>query len=141
LVNGLPDGWVGASGLRVLTASAEGVTAELRIEPQHRQAYGLVHGGVYSGIIESLASVGAALTALPAGKGAVGLENHTSFVHACREGVLHAAATPVTRGSPQLWEVTIRDDAQRVVAMGQVRMLVLDADATVAGGSLTVEEA
>lgn len=142
LVNRLPDGWVKANGLQFLTASADGVTAELRIEPQHRQAYGLVHGGVYAGIIESLASVGAALSVMPSGKSAVGLENHTSFVRACREGVLHAAATPVVRGSrTQVWEVTVRDEGQQVVATGRVRLLVLDADSTVAGGSLRVKEA
>jgi uncharacterized protein (TIGR00369 family) len=139
MINGLPDGWVRANGLRFRTASAGGVTAELAIEAHHRQAYGLVHGGVYAGIIESLASVGAALSVLPDGKSAVGLENHTTFVRACRDGVLHAAATPLARGTrTQVWEVTIRDDAERVLATGRVRLLILDADSTVAGGNLTI---
>lgn len=142
LINRLPDGWVSANGLRFLTASADGVTAELRVQPQHLQAYGLIHGGVYAGIIESLASVGAALSAMTLGKSAVGLENHTSFVHACREGLLHASATPLTRGSrSQLWEVTVRDDGQRVVATGRVRMLLLDTDSAVAGGTLVIKGA
>ena len=136
MLNGLPDGWVRANDLRFLTASADGVTAELVIGPHHRQAYGLVHGGVYAGIIESLASVGAALHVMPHGKSAVGLENHTSFIRACREGSLHAAAAPITRGSrSQVWEVTIRDDHDQVVATGRVRLLILDADSAVAGGT------
>jgi len=142
VVNGLPDGWVRANGLRFLTASPDLVTAELAVKPQHLQAYGLVHGGVYAAIIESLASVGAAISVMPNGKSAVGLENHTSFIRACREGSLHAAATPITRGSrTQVWEVTIRDDGQQVVATGRVRMLVLDADSAVAGGTLTIKGA
>jgi uncharacterized protein (TIGR00369 family) len=142
VINGLPDGWVRANGLRFLMATADSVTAEMAIGPQHRQPYGLVHGGVYAGIIESLASVGAAIGVMPEGKSAVGLENHTTFVRACREGTLHASATPITRGSrTQVWEVAIRDDAQRVVAVGRVRLLVLDADSTVAGGDLAIKEA
>jgi len=137
-VNGLVDGWSRANGLRYLTATPDAVTAEMTIQPQHLQPYGLVHGGVYAGIVEALASVGAAIDVMPRGKSAVGLENHTSFVRACRQGVLHAAASPVTRGSrSQLWEVTIRDDQQRLLATGRVRVLVLDSDSTVAGGTLT----
>jgi uncharacterized protein (TIGR00369 family) len=138
-INDLPDGWVSANGLRFLTASGDGVTAELQVQARHRQAYGLVHGGMYAAIAESLASVGAALSVMPNGKSAVGLENHTSFIRACREGRLHAAAVPLTRGSrSQLWEVIIRDDGDRVVATGRVRMLVLDSDSNVAGGTLTI---
>jgi uncharacterized protein (TIGR00369 family) len=77
---------------------------------------------------------------MPHGKSAVGLENHTSFIRACREGRLRAAAVPLTRGSrSQLWEVTIRDDGDRVVATGRVRVLVLDSDSNVAGGTLEIQ--
>lgn len=74
-------------------------------QPCHLQAYGIVHGGVYAGIIESLASVGAAIHALAEGKSVVGLENHTSFLRAVRSGTLHGVAKPLTRGrrSP-VWE-------------------------------------
>jgi len=138
-INNLSDGWVRSNGLRFLTATADGVTAEMRIEEQHRQAYGIVHGGVYAAMVESVASVGAALDVMPQGKSAVGLENHTSFLRACREGVLHASGVALTRGSrSQLWEVIIRDDSDRVVATGRVRMLVLDSDSHVAGGTLEI---
>src|SRR3954469_4125579 len=80
------DGWVSAMGLKLVRATKDEVTAEMEIGPQHRQAYGIVHGGVHAGIIETLASVGAALNALPEGKSVVGLENHTSFLRAVRSG-------------------------------------------------------
>jgi uncharacterized protein (TIGR00369 family) len=141
-INDLPGGWERANGLRFLTASADGLTAEMIVRSHHLQAYGLVHGGVYAGIVESLASFGATLSAMPQGKVAVGLENHTSFIRACREGTLHAVATPITRGSrTQVWEVVIRDDAQQIVATGRVRTLVLDADSQVAGGDLSIKRA
>jgi uncharacterized protein (TIGR00369 family) len=141
-VNSQPDSWAHANGLRFLTASMDRVTAELLVQPQHLQPYGLVHGGVYAGIVEDLASVGAAINVMPIGKSAVGLENHTSFIRACRGGRLHATGTPITRGSrSQLWEVIIRDDEQRMVASGRVRVLVLDTDTAVAGGTLAVKGA
>lgn len=132
--------WAGELGIVVVSATRDEVSATVEVRPTHRQPHGIVHGGVYAGIIETLASVGAALDAMASGKNVVGLENHTSFVRAVREGTLHAAATPITRGRrTQLWEVVIRNDERAVVATGRVRLLVLDPDAQVAGTELAVK--
>ena len=137
MVNALPDGWARATGLRFVAATPDTVTAEVTIGPHHLQPYGIVHGGVYAGIVEALASIGAALNVMPQGKSAVGLDNHTCFVRACRAGTLHASAVPVTRGSrTHVWDVTIADDGGRLLATGRVRLLVLDATSEVAGGTL-----
>lgn len=123
-------------GLVVTRATRDGVTATLAIEARHRQPQGIVHGGVHCTIVESLASVGAALDAMPHGRNVVGVENATSFIRAAREGTLHAEALPITRGRrTQVWEVKIKDD-QGLVALGRVRLLVLEAEAQVAGAEL-----
>ena len=123
-------GWSAAMRLHFLHATGESVTAELEIGPDHKQAYGIVHGGVHSGVIETIASVGAALDAMPRGQSVVGVENHTSFLLAVREGKLHATARPLMRGKrTQVWEANITDDAGRLVATGRVRLIALDADA------------
>jgi 1,4-dihydroxy-2-naphthoyl-CoA hydrolase len=134
-INALHVGtWAGGMGLRVLHATRDEVVAELEVQAMHRQPQGIVHGGVYAGVVESLASVGAAMDAMRHGKTVVGLENHTSFVRATREGVLHATAKPLTRGRrSQAWEVTITDAAGALVATGRVRLLVLEPEAEVAG--------
>jgi uncharacterized protein (TIGR00369 family) len=111
------------------------------IGPHHRQPYGLVHGGVYAGIVEALASIGAALNVMPHGRSAVGLENHTSFLRACRGGTLRASGIPVTRGSrTHVWEVTVTDEEGRTAATGRVRILVLDTESAVAGGTLGIKD-
>jgi len=139
-LNASLDGWNSAMGLHFVRATAGEVTAELQIGPIHRQPYGLVHGGVYSGIIETVTSVGAALSAMSRGQSVVGLENHTSFLHAAREGTLRVTARPLTRGrKTQVWEGTITDDAQRIVATGRVRLLCLEEGAAVAGETVRVK--
>jgi uncharacterized protein (TIGR00369 family) len=137
-LNRLHEGtWANVVGLVLLEATRDEVTATITVRPEHRQPQGIVHGGVYASIIESLASVGAALDAMPKGKNIVGLENSTSFVRAVREGTLHATALPITRGRrTQLWDVTIRNEQTEVVATGRVRLLLLDPDAEVAGAVL-----
>jgi 1,4-dihydroxy-2-naphthoyl-CoA hydrolase len=128
-VNEMPSGWVKEMGLTILTASADEVTCEWEVTEKHHQGYGIVHGGVYCGVIETLASIGAAIVAHPRGQRVAGLENTTSFIRAVRSGRLRALARPVTRGRlSQLWEAWIRDDQDRLVAQGTVRLLCFDAD-------------
>ncbi|MHB8667810.1 MAG: PaaI family thioesterase [Burkholderiales bacterium] len=127
-VNAMP-GWVREMGIVILTATPEEVSCEWEVSEKHLQGYGIVHGGVHCGVIETLASVGAAAVAHPRGQRIVGLENSTSFIRAVRSGKLHALARPVTRGrSSQVWEVWIRDEKELLVAQGRVRLLCVDED-------------
>ncbi len=120
-------GWVKEMGIVFLAASADEVSCEWEVGEKHRQPYGIVHGGVHCGVVETLASVGAALVAAPRGQRVVGLENSTTFIRAVRAGKLHAVARPVTRGrSSQVWEAWIRDDKDQLVAQGRVRLLCID---------------
>jgi 1,4-dihydroxy-2-naphthoyl-CoA hydrolase len=128
-VNRLPTGWVKEMGITILHASPDEVTCEWEVSEKHHQGYGIVHGGVHCGVIETLASIGAAIVARPRGQRVVGLENSTSFIRAVRSGRLYAVARPVTRGrTTQVWEAWIRDEEERLVAQGRVRLLCLSDD-------------
>jgi 1,4-dihydroxy-2-naphthoyl-CoA hydrolase len=141
-LNGSLDGWNSAMGLRFVTATADEVVAELEIGAQHLQPYGIVHGGVHAGVIETVASVGAALHAMAHGRSVVGLENHTSFINAVREGTLRITARPITRGRrTQVWEGTVTDASGRIAATGRVRLLSLEAEASLAGRTVEVKPA
>lgn len=128
-------GYDSAIGLRFVSATLDEIVAEVPVGPKHHQPYGLVHGGVYAGIVETVCSVGAALNALQHKRSAVGLENSTSFVRAARDGTLHARALPLVRGRrTQVWEARIEDDEGNLLAHGKVRLLCLESGAAVAGG-------
>ena len=139
-LNSMTEGWVHAMGIRFETATADEVRCELTVGPEHLQGYGIVHGGVHCGVIETMASVGAAMAAMPRGQAVVGLENTTSFIRAVRTGTrLRAVCTPVTRGRrSQVWEGRIVDDEDRMVAMGRVRLLCFAAEEGIAGGDARV---
>ncbi len=140
MLNQHRGGWNEAMGLRFLRASADEVVAELDVARIHQQPYGIVHGGVHAGVIETLASAGAALSAGARGQTVVGLENSTTFIRAVREGTLRATATPLTRGRrSQVWETRIVDAAGRLVATGRVRLLCLEPGAALAGETAGVK--
>lgn len=129
LINSADTGWSKSMGLRYITATPDEVVVEWTVGEQHLQPYGIVHGGVHCGVVESVCSVGAGIAARARGHqgGVVGLENHTSFVRAVRAGaVLKGRALPVTRGrTTQVWEAKITDAQGRLIAQGTVRLLVV----------------
>ena len=122
--------WVDeALGLRFDLLSPDRVEAHVMVGPQHHQPYGIVHGGVYCSMVETLASVAAAMRVLREGSIVVGVSNTTDFLRATREGRLGAVATPVHVGRLQhLWQVEVARDDGKLAARGQVRLQVLDAD-------------
>ena len=123
-----------ALDMQLVRASADEVVVEWTVSSKHHQPMGIVHGGVYCTAIETACSVGASISARerdPA-LAAVGLENHTSFIRAVRSGRLRAVARPITRGrTTQVWEAEVRDEQDRVVATGRVRLLCIDRGAAI----------
>jgi 1,4-dihydroxy-2-naphthoyl-CoA hydrolase len=120
----LGKGFDSELGLRYLDLTPDGGRAELDITDKLLQPWGIVHGGVYCSIIESLASVSAAVWLAENGGGVVvGVNNNTDFLRAIKSGTVTAVSTPIHRGRrQQLWSITVTDDRDRLVARGQVRL-------------------
>ena len=140
LLNANRGGYELALGLVFTRASQAEVACEVAVGPHLTQPYGLVHGGVYATIVETVASVGAALVAMPRGQTTVGLENTTTFLRATRAGKLVGVGVPLHAGrTTQVWEVEVRDDAGKLCAKGRVRMQCLEAGARIAGETVGVK--
>ena len=118
-------------GLEFEELSGESVACTWQAEPRMHQPYGILHGGIHCSVVETLASLGAALWAgekLGDQVKVVGVNNNTDFYGAVSEGALRSTATPVHRGrSQQVWTVeTVLEESGKVVARGQVRLQNLD---------------
>jgi uncharacterized protein (TIGR00369 family) len=124
-----PSGFVELLGLRFDEVTPDRVAMSWDVTPALHQPYGIVHGGVYASVVETAASVAGGEWFGDRGH-VVGVNNSTDFLRAVREGTLHAVAEPVHRGRlQQLWLVEIRDENERLVARGQVRLQnIEDAD-------------
>ena len=109
-------------GLELTEVTGDRVAATWKAQPRLHQPYGIVHGGVYCSVVETLASVGAAVWLGERGK-VVGVNNNTDFFRAVSEGLLSSVARPLHRGrSQQVWLVETEDEQGRMVARGQVRL-------------------
>ena len=88
-----PSGFERLLGLEVLEVGEDTARARLPVREELLQPAGLVHGGVYASIAESLASWATARAVMAEGKTAVGLSNQTSFLRPITEGTIEAVAT------------------------------------------------
>lgn len=113
-------------GLEYTSLTPDSVSASLTVTENLLQPNGIVHGGVYCSVVESVASVSAYIwraNVLGEESAVVGVNNNTDFLRAISTGTLCATSTPIHRGRrQQLWLVTITDGDNRTIARGQVRL-------------------
>jgi uncharacterized protein (TIGR00369 family) len=125
-------GFDGLYGLELLSVSSEAVSAQVRVRDELLQPAGLVHGGVFASIAESISSLATWWAVQADGRIAQGLSNQTSFLRPITAGTIHATARRRHRGrTTWVWEVEITDDQERLCAL--VRMTIAVRDAPPAG--------
>jgi 1,4-dihydroxy-2-naphthoyl-CoA hydrolase len=113
-------------GLEVDAATGEEARGTVAVSDAVRQPAGLVHGGIYASIAESLATR-ATETALGDGAIAAGQNSQTSFLRPITEGTIHAVARRRHRGrSTWVWEVELADDHGRLCALVRMTIAVRD---------------
>ena len=124
-------GWDSALGIRVEELTPTRVVAFVDIDERHHQGYGIVHGGVWASVVESVGSHGAAMAAheITGQMAVVGIANSTDFLRPHRTGRVRATGTPIQTGRTlQIWLVEIeRVDDGKMVARGQLRVQNLPA--------------
>jgi 1,4-dihydroxy-2-naphthoyl-CoA hydrolase len=112
-------------GLEMLEISGDLVRGRVAVRDELKQPAGLVHGGVYAAVAESLATTGTAASVHADGNTAMGLSNQTSFLRPITSGTIHAVARARHRGrTTWVWEVEMTDDEDRVCALTRVTVAV-----------------
>ena len=107
------------------------VAGSVAADERHHQPWGLVHGGLYTSVVETFATTGAFEAVKDRGMQAVGVSNQTDFVRPHKSGRLSVEATPIHQGrTQQLWQVEIRrPEDGKLIARGQVRLQNIDSTA------------
>jgi uncharacterized protein (TIGR00369 family) len=112
-------------GLQIVELGEELAIARVPVRDAIKQPMGLVHGGIYCSIADSLASHATALVEFPLGNSVQGLSNQTSFMRPILEGHVHATARRRHRGrTTWVWDVDITDDQERLCAVSRMTIAV-----------------
>jgi 1,4-dihydroxy-2-naphthoyl-CoA hydrolase len=103
--------------------SSEWDRARIEVSDRLRQPYGLVHGGVYSSLAETVASWATDQAVTGDGKIAVGQALQITFLRPITQGHVNATGRAIHRGRRTwVWDLDITDDDDRLCAV--VRMTV-----------------
>ena len=118
-------GFDGLYGL-VVTEVGDGLMrGEVAVRDDLLQPFGLVHGGVFSAVAETLASTGTYLAVQESGRRVMGLSNQTNFMRPITAGTVHGRARRIHAGrTTWIWDVECCDDQGRVCAVARVTVAV-----------------
>jgi uncharacterized protein (TIGR00369 family) len=112
-------------GFELLESSPERALGRFPVEPRVCQPFGLVHGGAYAALAESIASATTHAAVARRGSFAVGQSNSTTFLRPVTEGSVHAEARSLHRGrTTWVWDVDFTDDGGRLCAVSRVTLAV-----------------
>jgi uncharacterized protein (TIGR00369 family) len=117
------DGFADHIGITYLEHGPDYVRTTTEVTDRIRQSYGIVHGGAFSAIAETVCSAATAMGVAAEDKIAMGQSNSATFLRPISEGHVNATARVRHRGSTTwVWDVEITDDDGRLCAL--VRMTV-----------------
>ncbi|MDL9979809.1 hotdog fold thioesterase [Microbacterium candidum] len=112
-------------GMRFLEKTVERCVATLPVEG-NTQPYGLLHGGAYVVLGESLGSTAAALHAGP-GRMVVGVDINATHTRSATTGVVTGVCTPIHLGrSIAVHEIVVSDDKGRRCSTIRITNLIKD---------------
>jgi 1,4-dihydroxy-2-naphthoyl-CoA hydrolase len=117
-------------GFETLEVGPEVARSRAEVADQHKQPFGLVHGGVFAAMAESIASQATYAAVAGDGNIAVGMSNNTNFVRPILSGSVHAEARRRHAGATTwVWDVDMTDDEGRLCALSRVTIAVRPAPA------------
>jgi 1,4-dihydroxy-2-naphthoyl-CoA hydrolase len=117
----IPSGFADEIGVEWIDFDPERARARIAIEPRHLQPGGIVHGGVYAALAESICSAATYVAVRDNDMVALGMANNTTFLRPISEGHVNAVARARQRGrTTWVWDCELSDDEGRVCAL--VRM-------------------
>jgi 1,4-dihydroxy-2-naphthoyl-CoA hydrolase len=124
-INAAMLGFDALYGMEYEECTEHEVRARVLVREEIKQPAGLVHGGVYAAMAESMASLATALGVLGDGSMAMGLSNSTSFLRPITEGTVRGHAKRLHRGrTTWVWDVHFSDDAGHLCAVTRMTIAV-----------------
>jgi 1,4-dihydroxy-2-naphthoyl-CoA hydrolase len=120
-----PSGFAEDIGVEWIDLDPDNARARIKVEERHLQPNGVVHGGVYASLAESISSASTYGAVRQNGEVAFGMANNTSFLRPITEGHVNAVAQPRQRGRTiWVWDVEMSDDEGRVCALTRMTIAI-----------------
>ena len=120
-----PGGFAEQIGVEWVNLDPDDARARIAVEARHLQPSGVVHGGVYASLAESISSASTYVAVRDEGLVAFGQANHATFLHPISGGHINASAQTRQRGRTiWVWDVELTDDDGRLCALVRTTIAV-----------------
>ncbi|MBI3525828.1 MAG: PaaI family thioesterase [Betaproteobacteria bacterium] len=118
----------GVMGVRIVELALERVVAELTVRPDLCTTGGVLHGGAFMALADTLGAVGTFLN-MPQGKRTTTTDSSTKFIGAAHVSTtIIAECAALHRGrTTMVWQTTIKSAEGKLCALVTQTQLVLDA--------------
>jgi len=114
-------------GISYSAVGEDFLEASMPVDPRVHQPMGILHGGASAALAESVGSAASALKLDLERQFAVGTALDVHHLKSMRSGLLTARAEAIHIGrSTHLWDVRLRDEQGRKIAVARLSMMVLD---------------
>lgn len=108
-------------GIRFVSFDGKCISGKIEIEGLHLQPVGVVHGGVYISLAETLAGAGSMLLVESEGKVALGTTVNSQHIASVSSGVISAVGEIIHKGSfKHIWDVKISDENGKLISISRV---------------------
>lgn len=112
-------------GMEVLEMGDGWARLRLQVRDEHKNLYGIVHGGVLAALLDSTCSI-AVGTLLGEGEAAVTLDQRINFVSNVSDGVLYGEGKALHKGRyTGVGQGEVRDEEGNLVAAGMTTVFVV----------------
>jgi uncharacterized protein (TIGR00369 family) len=116
-------------GTEWLSLDPDDARCRVAVRDELRQPYGILHGGVYSSLVESLCSASTATSVSDGGMIAMGQAIEVSFLRPVSEGHAEVRAVARHRGrTTWVWQAEILDAEERLCGIAKMTMAVRPAE-------------
>ncbi len=114
-------------GIEMVEVGSDFMIARMPVDHRTIQRIGILHGGASLALAETVGSIAASYCVDRERKYIVGQEINANHIRPVREGFVYATATPLHLGkSSQVWEIKIRNEAEKLVCVSRFTVAVLD---------------
>jgi uncharacterized protein (TIGR00369 family) len=112
-------------GIEWLSDDPDDARVRVPVRDQLKQPFGLVHGGVFSTLVESICSRATAIQVFTDGMVATGQSLDISFLRPITDGSVTVTARVRHRGRTSwVWEAEVKDDGDRLCALARMTIAI-----------------
>ena len=112
-------------GSEVLSDDPDDARLRVKVRDELRQPVGLLHGGVFSTLIESICSRATAIVVVPEGMTAMGQSISVNFLRPITQGQAEVRARARHRGrTTWVWDCEVLDAEERLCATSMMTIAV-----------------